>query len=283
MNTRIQRTACITCHGEDLRPYREATGAGASFHMVRRAACGTVFVTDPLAPAPAVSEETLPAADPALVHADTTRPGHAYLFAGLVSWIERFLPTPQAPLRLLEVGAGRGDLALQLLRRFGERLTYTGIEPLGEYAAVALARGLTVRLCDIEGFSAEPQGPFDLILMDNVLEHLADPGAALSTLRDMLAPGGSLVVAVPNLHDVRRLYPSVYRRRYLWIPQEHINYFTWPTLSAIMAANGLQARFLHPPLEGPLLRRIAWGAKALAERSMGLSPRGLYAIATRQP
>ncbi len=283
MSTRIQRATCITCNGDVLRPYQEAQGGGEAFHLVRCAACGTVFVADPLAPPPVTDAQTLPAADPALVDADTTRPGHAYLYAGLVAKVERARPTPQAPLRMLEVGAGRGDLALLLLRRFGERIAYTGIEPFGEYASVALARGLAVRLSDLEGFSAEPQGPFDLILMDNVLEHLVAPGGALSALRDMLAPGGALVVVVPNLRDVRRFYPSLYRRRYLWIPQEHINYFTWRTLRAIMAANGLQARYLHPPLSGPLPRRLAWGAKALAERLLGLSPRGLYAVANRAP
>jgi SAM-dependent methyltransferase len=283
MSTRIQRTTCITCHGEDLRPYREAEGDGEPFHLVRCPACGTVFVSDPLAPAPPATAETLPTPDRTVVDADTTRPGHAYLHAGVIAHIDRIAPTPSAPVRMLEVGAGRGDLALMLLRRYGERIAYTGIEPFGEYAAVALARGLSVQVSDLQAFSARPQGPFDLILLDNVLEHLIDPASALSALRAMLAPGGALVVVVPNLRDVRRFYPSLYRRRYLWIPQEHVNYFTWRSLRAIMAANGLQARFPHPPLSGSWRRRLAWGAKALAERLLGLSPRGLYAVATRTP
>lgn len=52
-----------------------------------------------------------------------------------------------------------------------------------------------------------PDGPFDLITITDVLEHLEDPRACLAAARQRLAPGGVIVVSTPNrrsLHGARR-------------------------------------------------------------------------------
>ena len=45
-------------------------------------------------------------------------------------------------------------------------------------------------------------GPFDVILSLETIEHVPDPGAMLRRLRNQLAPGGILVVSCPNEPDV---------------------------------------------------------------------------------
>ncbi|HEV8201550.1 MAG TPA: class I SAM-dependent methyltransferase, partial [Candidatus Polarisedimenticolia bacterium] len=41
-------------------------------------------------------------------------------------------------------------------------------------------------------------GPFDVVLLVHVLEHPADPDALIRSVREVLAPGGLLVLEVPN-------------------------------------------------------------------------------------
>jgi len=50
-----------------------------------------------------------------------------------------------------------------------------------------------VEACDLEA-----GGPFDLVVADNVLEHVDDPRSVVDRLARSLAKGGSLYVAVPN-------------------------------------------------------------------------------------
>ena len=42
------------------------------------------------------------------------------------------------------------------------------------------------------------EGPFDVVLAGDVLEHVRDPGRVLEQARELLAPGGRLIVSVPN-------------------------------------------------------------------------------------
>lgn len=58
----------------------------------------------------------------------------------------------------------------------------------------------------IEGYfeTCEPGGLFDLIVMGFVLEHVDDPAAILARYRRFLAPGGRIVVAVPNAKSLNR-------------------------------------------------------------------------------
>lgn len=46
---------------------------------------------------------------------------------------------------------------------------------------------------------SEPPGEFDVVICEQVLEHVADPDAALRTLRGMTRPGGWLLVSTPFL------------------------------------------------------------------------------------
>jgi SAM-dependent methyltransferase len=87
--------------------------------------------------------------------------------------------------RVLDVGAGRGRLVASL-RRAG--LDASGIDPSG--------RGDLVERRAIEEVSASD---LDSTVMWHVLEHLDDPGSALERVRGWLRPGGTLVVASPNL------------------------------------------------------------------------------------
>lgn len=92
--------------------------------------------------------------------------------------------------RVLDVGCGFGDLLASLGAVRGVGID---ISP----ATVALARArhpeLDLRVADVER-DVLPEGPFDFILLSDVLGYLDDIQRAIERLRPLLAPGGRLIV-----------------------------------------------------------------------------------------
>jgi SAM-dependent methyltransferase len=72
----------------------------------------------------------------------------------------------------------------------------TGIQELQQ-------AGYDVRYCDITRDVPEG-GPFDVIICGEVIEHLGNPTGLFETAREVLAPGGRLVITTPNPYFVGR-------------------------------------------------------------------------------
>lgn len=112
----------------------------------------------------------------------------------VTSWLR-----PLAGRPVLDCGCGGGEY----VRALGQRgATAWGLEILGEKLrnARAGARGRLVRGdAQRAPFAA---GSFSAALMNEMLEHVPDDGAALHEVHRLLVPGGLLVVLSPN-----RLYP----------------------------------------------------------------------------
>jgi SAM-dependent methyltransferase len=96
------------------------------------------------------------------------------------AFVETHLPS--APGRVLEVGCGRGALAVAV-SRLGYRVD--AIDPNAPAGAIFHAVSL-------EEFS-DP-GPFDAVLANLALHHIPDFGGALAKIRRLLRPGGRLIV-----------------------------------------------------------------------------------------
>lgn len=147
--------------------------------------------------------------------------------------------------RVLDVGCGTGFLLEQLA---GRGFTGVGVDLSPESIAIARQRladlGAADRLRAETGSAYEPpDGPFELITLTDVLEHLEDPRACLRALHDRLAPGGLLVISTPNRHSL----PGLRRRIAEHAPWLGIrlnlapvdNWQTWGDLEGHGAAAGL--------------------------------------------
>lgn len=149
--------------------------------------------------------------------------------------------------RALDVGCGTGFL----LERLAERgYAGVGVDLSPESVAIAQRRleeiGAADRLEARVGSAYEPpEGPFDLITLTDVLEHLEDPRACLRALRDQLAPGGLLVISTPNrrsLSGARRWVAERFPRLGIRLSLAPIdNWQTWTDLESHAAAAGMVA------------------------------------------
>jgi SAM-dependent methyltransferase len=106
---------------------------------------------------------------------------------------------PAGARRILEVGCGEGRRGAALKQQDGRRVVY-GIEREPAAAARAAGRLDQVFALDVENdeLPLEP-GTLDCVLYGDVLAHLRDPGAVLRHHRRLLAPGGVVLCAVPNV------------------------------------------------------------------------------------
>lgn len=88
-------------------------------------------------------------------------------------------------------------------------------------------------------------GPFDIIVCDNVLEHLPDPVEAVRLFASVSVPGASVYVSVPNADDAF----IVAQQRAVAIgcsvdmslnPWEHLNYFDLYHLDRLLEIGGFR-------------------------------------------
>ncbi|MCS6839913.1 MAG: class I SAM-dependent methyltransferase [Roseiflexus sp.] len=100
--------------------------------------------------------------------------------------------------RVLEIGVNPG-LFTQALVRAGYQVCGTDLFP-AHRAELWHRLGVDVRRWNIDT-EPPPYSPesFDLIIFSEVIEHLSNPPIdALATIRDLLVPGGYLLISTPN-------------------------------------------------------------------------------------
>lgn len=231
---------CPLCHAIDFARLRtpERWIGDRHFHRLRGAlglvrcrGCSLVFTS------PRPTQEHLRAfydSDVYECHLTTPTTAAASKAAHVLGRVERYLPA-EAPRTLLDYGAGGGTFLLD-----ARTLGWTG------WAFEPGRRGL--QSCRDAGLPATatldelPRSAFGLVTLNHVLEHIADPAAALASLRPLLAPGGRVCVEVPNAGSLRARLARLVSAQgmdeaYRAFPI-HLMYYTARTLRHMLAHAG---------------------------------------------
>ena len=116
---------------------------------------------------------------------------------------------PEQTIHVLDVGGGTGWM-LDILKKTDDRIRLTQIVDIDHNAkSMAEAKGHVYFEGTIESFTTDNR--FHLILMLNLVEHVANPLAVLQKAGSLLAPGGIIVIKTPNtLSWDARLYKRSY-------------------------------------------------------------------------
>ncbi len=142
-------------------------------------------------------------------------------------------------LRILELGTADGFLT-RLMVQQGHRVVGVESDPSAARAARAFCEELYCG--DIEAIDLPAGEPFDCVLLADVLEHLREPAAVLRRLRPALAPGGGILVSVPNVaHLTVRLGLLLGRFQYAdrgILDRGHLRFFTLGSLLAMLRECG---------------------------------------------
>jgi 2-polyprenyl-3-methyl-5-hydroxy-6-metoxy-1,4-benzoquinol methylase len=95
---------------------------------------------------------------------------------------------------------------------------------------------MNVLHADVESLgSADLHGKFDVVIAGEILEHLSSPGRCLLGLRAVLAPGGTIVITVPNAFTLKGLVRVALGAEL--IHRDHVCYFSARTLTHLCEAN----------------------------------------------
>jgi len=171
---------------------------------------------------------------------------------------------------VLDVGCSSGAFLFQLNKRWPGDYKILGTDVSGPPMDYAESRGVPVMRgdflqMDLAKTSAEtlPAAPhpaplcvgrgdggrrpgeaFDAITLWAVAEHLAEPKLFLEKAHALLKPDGLCFVLVPNF---KSLAVRLLGARYRYVYEQHLNYFTAPTLTALCAPKFeiRETRFSH--------------------------------------
>lgn len=141
------------------------------------------------------------------------------------------------PMRALDYGSGLG-VTLRIL-------TACGVDAVGfDPSAMRLEYGRD-RDLNVVGAIQTLAGPFAIVVLDNVLEHLPDPSATLNVLREVTFAGTIAYVSVPSYEkDFLRAQVERHRRGeavdMTLNPWEHLNYFSLNHLDTLMHRAGFR-------------------------------------------
>lgn len=135
--------------------------------------------------------------------------------------------------RILEIGVRDGSFGAAAAREF----EYVGIDRAAVTARAARARGLDVYCSTVPNFVNT--GPaFDAIVLFHVFENLADPHDALARMKDLLKPGGVLLLST---FDTEGLVYLITERR--WMTQNfrtHLILYSRSALIELLEHSGFE-------------------------------------------
>jgi SAM-dependent methyltransferase len=169
-------------------------------------------------------------------------------------------------VRILDVGAGNALIADELPAFFSKgQVSYTFVEPDPGRRADVLERRLPFPVRSVDSLAAD-SGSYEVIFLNHVLEHVANPVLLLRTLGDLLSERGILYVEVPNLDNQYKcdVFP-------------HVQFFSSKSLRTVLERAGLECLAVTAfgrPAERGVQRRRLWNLRnALAGRAFSVAVR----------
>jgi len=164
------------------------------------------------------------------------------------------------PKKILEIGCGAGNFRNNFLN-----VEYWGVEPVESVAATARRKLTRVLVGTYEPLQTDiPDHYFDLIVCNDVIEHMVDPRKFLIDIKDKLAADGRLLVSLPNARYAVTLFNLLFKGRLDYtasgdLDYTHLHLFTMKSFESMAEVAGWeleQCRHLLPRDFKPLKRIV---------------------------
>ncbi len=164
---------------------------------------------------------------------------------------------------VLDVGCASGGLGREL-KRTRPGVQVRGIEPVAEQAERARTVLDDVLVGTFESTLPATWPAPDCIVFADVLEHLVEPWDAVRRAKNMLHPGGVVVVSVPNIAHASVL-AGLLRGRFDYQPygildRTHLRFFTRPTAIDLVESAGFQVEYVR--------RRLDWHSEQFDQKRL---------------
>lgn len=147
---------------------------------------------------------------------------------------------PHSYKRVLEIGCGEGSFAAQLL----SNTEIWGVEPNETAARAAANRLKTVLIGNYDTVRDRlPASYFDLVICNDVIEHVPDHDALLRDLHNKLQDGGYLVASIPNVRHFKNLAELLFQKDWRYreagvLDRTHLRFFTERSIRRTLVEHG---------------------------------------------
>jgi 2-polyprenyl-3-methyl-5-hydroxy-6-metoxy-1,4-benzoquinol methylase len=160
----------------------------------------------------------------------------------------QFLPTTYH--KVLEVGCGAGAFAARL----NPKAEIWGIEPFAQAAEKSLACGRFAKIITTpwrQALAELPPRYFDLVVCNDVIEHMDDHHFFLNSLKPFLSPNASIVVSLPNIRHAPVVYDLLVKGDWTYqdygiLDRTHLRFFTRRTVLEWLEVCGFKADIIQP-------------------------------------
>lgn len=175
------------------------------------------------------------------------------------------LPPLKTGLKVLEVGCGEGAFSMDI----PGTLETWGIEPDPRSAEIANTRLSKVFVNTFDAIKAKLPGHyFDLVVCNDVIEHMTDHDAFLRSIQVYMAPGAYLVGSLPNVRFYGNLFNLLvagdwHYQEWGILDRTHFRFFTMRSVRRSLEQTGFKVQRLDGLNEDT---RSRWDVRTLAER-----------------
>lgn len=152
--------------------------------------------------------------------------------------------------RVLDVGCGQGVFGKHLKDRQGAEVW--GIEMMQEEATQANQRLDRVLVGTFDdAFPELPQGYYDCIVFNDVLEHMVDPYSVIVRAKALLNDGGVVVCSIPNIRYFPVMLDLIVKGDWKYedsgvLDRTHLRFFTRKSIRRMFSENG----YMEERMEG---------------------------------
>lgn len=151
---------------------------------------------------------------------------------------------PGSTKTILDIGCGRGNF-LKLIKEQTGAETW-GIELVPEIAEKAKGQVDNILTGKVEEqIDSIPNGYFDCITFNDVLEHLLEPTEVLKLLKPKLGTNGIIVASIPNVRFISNLYELLIKKDWEYkaagiLDSTHFRFFTQKSMKRMFETAGYQ-------------------------------------------
>jgi len=145
------------------------------------------------------------------IYGEKNKCGHAYQYINRMNKvIDLVKKYAKAGAKILDVAAGQGNFSLNLAE-LGYKVTWNDIgEELIGYVKLKYERG-EVDYHPGNAFNLNIKDEFDIVLITEVIEHVAHPDQFLKMVSTFCRPKGLIIMTTPNGEYFRHHYPRFTR------------------------------------------------------------------------
>ncbi|MAQ75825.1 MAG: methyltransferase [Aquimarina sp.] len=149
---------------------------------------------------------------------------------------------PEDAKKIIDIGCGNGAFA-EVLKKQNNAEVW-GIEYMDREAQVAKSKIDKVFSGPCENYIDElPDGYFDVIYFNDVLEHLVDPYEVLDKIKYKLAPNGIVISSIPNVRYHNTFMRLLLKKDWLYedygvMDRTHLRFFTDKSIKRMYKEQG---------------------------------------------